>query len=307
MEAPPGFEPGMEVLQTSALPLGDGAVRKGPETQGRRMWSGKRDSNPRLRPWQGRTLPLSYSRSSNFGNYRNTRFRSSSRRLAAPALARRRPMSGGCEGTAPIITSSREAPGTRPHQRGRRTAPRSSSASTSTIHSSASGRTRSLRRSPRAIRSHEGVGDDFHLRPPGPHRDRHDIKSTDDSRGVRAGEIVQRHQRQLSLLRRCHGGKKSSEPTRRTRLNLDEHEDRTMRGNDADLAMARAVAARKDCVPATSQLTAREIFSQFTEVGLMRCRHAQQACKVRAYFRFQRVPAAPSSSWMPRASRSSRM
>ena len=25
--------------------------------------SGKRDSNPRLRPWQGRTLPLSYSRS----------------------------------------------------------------------------------------------------------------------------------------------------------------------------------------------------------------------------------------------------
>ena len=28
-------------------------------------WSGKRDSNPRLRPWQGRTLPLSYSRSNN--------------------------------------------------------------------------------------------------------------------------------------------------------------------------------------------------------------------------------------------------
>src|SRR5262245_2224992 len=27
LEAPPGFEPGMEVLQTSALPLGDGAVR----------------------------------------------------------------------------------------------------------------------------------------------------------------------------------------------------------------------------------------------------------------------------------------
>ena len=25
MEAPPGFEPGMEVLQTSALPLGYGA------------------------------------------------------------------------------------------------------------------------------------------------------------------------------------------------------------------------------------------------------------------------------------------
>ena len=25
LEAPPGFEPGVEVLQTSALPLGDGA------------------------------------------------------------------------------------------------------------------------------------------------------------------------------------------------------------------------------------------------------------------------------------------
>ncbi len=27
LEAPPGFEPGMEVLQTSALPLGDGAKK----------------------------------------------------------------------------------------------------------------------------------------------------------------------------------------------------------------------------------------------------------------------------------------
>jgi hypothetical protein len=27
-----------------------------------KKWSGKRDSNPRLRPWQGRTLPLIYSR-----------------------------------------------------------------------------------------------------------------------------------------------------------------------------------------------------------------------------------------------------
>ena len=26
------------------------------------FWSGRRDLNPRLRPWQGRTLPLSYSR-----------------------------------------------------------------------------------------------------------------------------------------------------------------------------------------------------------------------------------------------------
>ena len=29
----------------------------------KKSWSGRRDLNPRLRPWQGRTLPLSYSRS----------------------------------------------------------------------------------------------------------------------------------------------------------------------------------------------------------------------------------------------------
>ena len=68
MEAPPGFEPGMEVLQTSALPLGDGAnlnitALEKKCNEPKRYWSGKRDSNPRLRPWQGRTLPLSYSRS----------------------------------------------------------------------------------------------------------------------------------------------------------------------------------------------------------------------------------------------------
>ena len=34
MEAPPGFEPGMEVLQTSALPLGDGADRSVPRDVG---------------------------------------------------------------------------------------------------------------------------------------------------------------------------------------------------------------------------------------------------------------------------------
>jgi hypothetical protein len=27
-----------------------------------RNWSGRRDSNPRPRPWQGRALPLSYAR-----------------------------------------------------------------------------------------------------------------------------------------------------------------------------------------------------------------------------------------------------
>jgi hypothetical protein len=51
MEAAPGFEPGIKVLQTSALPLGYAATK-----------SGRRDSNPRPPPWQGGVLPLNYFR-----------------------------------------------------------------------------------------------------------------------------------------------------------------------------------------------------------------------------------------------------
>ena len=36
-----------------------GGLRRGPGTE---FWSGRRDSNPRRPPWQGGTLPLSYSR-----------------------------------------------------------------------------------------------------------------------------------------------------------------------------------------------------------------------------------------------------
>ena len=35
-----------------------------------KLWSGRRDLNPRLRPWQGRTLPLSYSRSKKLNSSR---------------------------------------------------------------------------------------------------------------------------------------------------------------------------------------------------------------------------------------------
>ena len=48
LEAPPGFEPGIRVLQTRALPLGYSAEYK--------KWSGKRGSNPRPLPWQGSAL-----------------------------------------------------------------------------------------------------------------------------------------------------------------------------------------------------------------------------------------------------------
>ena len=46
MEATPRIELGIKVLQTSALPLGYGAI-----------WSGKRGSNPPPLPWQGSALP----------------------------------------------------------------------------------------------------------------------------------------------------------------------------------------------------------------------------------------------------------
>src|SRR5262245_31257648 len=50
LEAPPGFEPGMEVLQTSALPLGDGARQfcaagtKKPAEAGSRKWEMERET-----------------------------------------------------------------------------------------------------------------------------------------------------------------------------------------------------------------------------------------------------------------------
>ena len=48
-----GIEPTQPAWKAGALPL----------SYTRIIWSGRRDSNPRLRPWQGRTLPLSHSRS----------------------------------------------------------------------------------------------------------------------------------------------------------------------------------------------------------------------------------------------------
>ena len=58
LEAPPGIGPGIKVLQTSALPLGYGALLslkigcffKHP-------WSGLRGSNSLPPPWQGGALP----------------------------------------------------------------------------------------------------------------------------------------------------------------------------------------------------------------------------------------------------------
>ena len=94
LEATPGFEPGIKALQAHALPLGYIAAESmlvvvpgaGFEPAQEKLprdfkslastnfairathfifldkWSGKRGSNSRPRPWQGRALPLSYSR-----------------------------------------------------------------------------------------------------------------------------------------------------------------------------------------------------------------------------------------------------
>ena len=65
VEAPPGIEPGVKVLQTSALPLGYGAIfdkRRKRNFASFVRWSGRRDSNSRRSPWQGDALPLSHSR-----------------------------------------------------------------------------------------------------------------------------------------------------------------------------------------------------------------------------------------------------
>ncbi len=47
MERVPGIEPGYPAWKAGVLPLNY-----------TRIWSGRRDSNPQLSPWQGDTLPL---------------------------------------------------------------------------------------------------------------------------------------------------------------------------------------------------------------------------------------------------------
>jgi hypothetical protein len=63
LEAATGFEP-----------VNNGFADRRLTTWLCRLWSGKRDLNPRLQPWQGCTLPLSYSRILPFQWLKITRF-----------------------------------------------------------------------------------------------------------------------------------------------------------------------------------------------------------------------------------------
>ena len=53
---PQGLVGAADPRSRGALAAGDQAIRL------QKNWSGRRDSNPRPRPWQGRALPLSYTR-----------------------------------------------------------------------------------------------------------------------------------------------------------------------------------------------------------------------------------------------------
>src|SRR2546421_8497218 len=59
-----------------------------PKLQRSETWSGKRDSNPRPRPWQGRALPLSYSRVSSSRAFTDSTTPPTARRSASLAAER---------------------------------------------------------------------------------------------------------------------------------------------------------------------------------------------------------------------------
>jgi hypothetical protein len=68
----------------------DLAPARDPLSSWQQGWSGRRDSNPRRPPWQGGTLPLSYSRGSDPRSNITTR---SNLRSFASVRARRRSLS----------------------------------------------------------------------------------------------------------------------------------------------------------------------------------------------------------------------
>ena len=264
MEAPPGFEPGMEVLQTSALPLGDGAVRTAARTvRGKIEWSGKRDSNPRLRPWQGRTLPLSYSRPrSNANTQRYHRDRSGFKTdpartspVPAPATPARRPAGARGSTTRPTgATGSRPGP---PAQR--LVAP--------------AGRGRGSTSRPAGAK---GVPDQRHVcRPRTAALDGDDVEAARPRRPPDPHHVPLRHRDDLPLLARGHRRERAAETGRGPRLDLNEHEDVSVPRDDVEFAMAGAETPGKNCVPVPAKLAAGQLFARPSEAVLMRSRHAR--------------------------------
>jgi hypothetical protein len=66
-----------------------------------------------------------------------------------------------------------------------------------------------------------------------------------------------------------------AEPIRSSGLDLDEHDGVAVPGDDVNLASARTVAARNDCVPAPLELPAGEIFAGFPKENTPATVHAR--------------------------------
>jgi len=88
-----------------------------------------------------------------------------------------------------------------------------------------------------------------------------------------ARKIGGRHPRDAMLLSSGDRGPGQAESKRPARLDLDEHEHAIVARNDVNFSVARAEAASENCVPATTQFRAREIFAGFPECAVIGCGH----------------------------------
>ena len=121
--------------------------------------------------------------------------------------------------------------------------------------------------------------------------------ATTSNRHGRFGQPVARQvvdapsTRSLPLLARRHRLGRGPELRGRPRLDLDEHDRLAVARHDVDFAMPRAVAARKNCVPAALELGDGAIFAGFSELLALRrscCRQQRQGCR---HDRVSRRPA----------------
>mgnify|MGYP006110399623 CR=1 FL=1 len=87
---------------------------------------------------------------------------------------------------------------------------------------------------------------------------------------------VERDSDNLLLLARRDRREAPSVSIAGPRLDFDEHQRPRSAGNDVDLTTPSAVATRKNRVPTTRQLVARELLPQFPERLPSICTHGQE-------------------------------
>ena len=81
----------------------------------------------------------------------------------------------------------------------------------------------------------KGVGHNLEFRPPIPHHHPDDIKAARDATQTAAGQIVQRHSRDLPLLHCGDCRERSAEVVARAGLDLDKHQHTFVAGDDVNL------------------------------------------------------------------------